>query len=62
MSLKFSNLIALTAVLLSSGALHAQEQKDLNYWSQELKSRITLNGYAQAGYTYMNYEDRKSVV
>ena len=50
MSFKFSNLIALTAVLLSSGVLHAQEQKDLNYWSQELKSRITLNGYAQAGY------------
>ena len=60
MSLKFSNLIALTAVLLSSGVLHAQEQKDLNYWSQELKSRITLNGYAQAGYTYMNYDGRNS--
>ncbi len=58
MSLNYSRLIVLSVSLVSFSVLQAQEQKDLNYWKQELKSRITVNGYAQAGYTYMNYEGR----
>ena len=37
----------------------AQEKKSTKEidWFQELKSRITLNGYAQAGYSYTDQED-----
>ena len=56
----FSKIVMLAAFVVSSGVLYAQEQHDLNYWQQELKSRITLNGYAQAGYTYTSYDSRQS--
>ncbi len=35
----------------------AQEKKQDIDWMQELKSRITINGYAQGGYQYQNQTD-----
>ena len=52
-----TKLFALSAVsLLGAGSLHAQ---DID-WTKELKSRITLNGYAQAGYTYTHNNGTES--
>ena len=42
-------LATLLAIFSSTAAMGQTEQTD---WMQEIKSRITINGYAQAGYAY----------
>ena len=43
-------------MLFSLTASAQKEQKEVD-WMKELSSRITLNGYAQAGYAYTDQED-----
>ena len=50
----------MAALCCASAEGQQQNEHDLNYWSQALKSRITLNGYAQAGYTYTHYDGRET--
>ena len=49
---KFRTLAVLLAVFSSVAAM-GQQKKEVN-WLDELTSRITLNGYAQAGWSYQN--------
>ncbi|MCR5395821.1 MAG: porin [Bacteroidales bacterium] len=44
---------------LTCGAASAQQEGDID-WSKELKERITINGYAQAGYTFTATDGVKS--
>ena len=44
-------------MLFSLTASAQKEQKEID-WMKELSSRITLNGYAQAGYAYTDQEER----
>ncbi|MBP5681196.1 MAG: hypothetical protein J6X31_09125, partial [Bacteroidales bacterium] len=37
----------------------AQDENNID-WNKELKERITVNGYAQAGYTYSNIDGTKT--
>ena len=59
----FKNLFRQSALALLlafvSTSVMAQEKKSTKEidWFQELKSRITLNGYAQAGYSYTDQEE-----
>ena len=62
-TMTFKNLfrqssLTLLLALVSTNAM-AQEKKSTKEidWLQELKSRITLNGYAQAGYSYTDQEE-----
>ena len=50
----------MAALCCASAEGQQQNEHDLNYWSQALKSRITLNGYAQAGDTYTHYDGRET--
>ena len=43
-------------MLFSLTASAQKEQKEID-WMKELSSRITLNGYAQAGYAYTDQEE-----
>ena len=41
----------ISMMMLLSLTASAQEKKEIN-WLEELKSRITINGYMQGGYEY----------
>ena len=41
----------ISMMMLFSLTASAQEKKEIN-WLEELKSRITINGYMQGGYEY----------
>ncbi len=58
MKRKNNTRVLLTAACLAVSLLtaSAQEKKHGIDWMQELKDRITLNGYAQAGYAYTDQE------
>jgi len=47
-------MLAVTMVLVTSIGAMAQQQKGEPDWLKDLTSRITLNGYAQAGWSYQN--------
>jgi len=48
-------LISATLALVT-GLAFAQEKQDESFWNKDLLSRIQINGYAQAGYTYTHLE------
>ncbi len=51
----------LAALLISTPmTLSAQQTEDESYWAKDVVSRITLNGYAQAGYTYTQLDGDKT--
>ncbi len=51
-------ILTLFVLVLCSLSISAQEKKqELPDWMQDLRSRITLNGYAQAGYAYTDQEE-----
>ena len=47
---KVRTLAVMLAVFSSVAAMGQQKQKSEPDWMKELTSRITLNGYAQAGW------------
>lgn len=51
---KVRTLAVMLAVFSSVAAMGQQKQKSEPDWMKELTSRITLNGYAQAGWSYQN--------
>ena len=55
--MKSNFLVGLLA--LTCGAASAQQEGSID-WTKELKERITLNGYAQAGYTFTAVDGTKS--
>ncbi len=56
---KTAVLALLLAAMSSSHAL-AQKSEDKSDWTKELTSRITLNGYAQAGWSYQDRNGEKT--
>ena len=48
--------LIITALALAASLASAQEKQDQDYWYKNLLSRITVNGYAQAGYTYTHLD------
>ncbi len=50
---------ALLLAMFSSTAAMGQKKKDSD-WMKELTSRITLNGYAQGGWSYQDANDKKT--
>lgn len=51
-------MLCMLAMAIAIPAQSVQkEQKEMPDWMQELKERITLNGYAQGGYSYQNQTD-----
>jgi len=51
-------MLCMLAMAIAMPAQSVQkEQKEMPDWMQELKERITLNGYAQGGYSYQNQTD-----
>lgn len=56
--MKLNLILASAALLFFSGASSLSAQ-DID-WQKELKERITVNGYAQAGYTYTNFNETNS--
>ena len=51
--------LAVALAALSSTAAMGQEKKEQPNWLQNLTSRITLNGYAQAGWAYQDPNGKK---
>ena len=51
--------LAVALAALSSTAAMGQEKKEQPNWLQNLTSRITLNGYAQAGWSYQDPNGKK---
>ena len=51
-------LAVFLAVFSSCAAMGQQEQKTTPKWLSELKNRITLNGYAQAGWSHQNSNNK----
>ena len=54
--MKAVRIICLMMLFSLTASAQQKEQKEID-WMQELSSRITLNGYAQAGYAYTDQED-----
>ena len=55
----FRTLAVILAVFSSVAAMGQQEKKNGQPdWLQDLKSRITLNGYAQGGWSYQNANEK----
>ena len=50
--------LAVALAALSSTAAMGQEKKEVD-WMKDLTSRITLNGYAQAGWSYQDINGKK---
>ena len=51
-------ILILLVLVLGSLGISAQEKKqELPDWIQDLRHRITINGYAQAGYAYSDQEE-----
>ena len=51
-------ILTLFVLVLCSLSISAQEKKqELPDWMLDLRNRITLNGYAQAGYSYIDQEE-----
>ena len=44
--------LAVVLAVFSSTAAMGQKKKDTPLWMEDLTSRITLNGYAQGGWSY----------
>ena len=55
---KVRTLAVMLAVFSSVAAMGQQKQKSEPDWMKELTSRITLNGYAQAGWSYQNPNEK----
>ncbi len=55
--MNFKVLLPLLACTVLPAA--AQDENNID-WNKELKERITVNGYAQAGYTYSNIDGTKN--
>ncbi len=49
--------MCLAAMICAGASANAQSSID---WNKELKERITVNGYAQAGYTYTHVDGKNS--
>ena len=49
----------ISMMMLFSLTASAQEKKEIN-WLEELKSRITINGYMQGGYEYSDKGGQRS--
>ena len=54
---KAFRFICLMMLFPLTASAQQKEQKEID-WMKELSSRITLNGYAQAGYAYTDQEER----
>lgn len=54
LTIKMRTLAMLLAVFSSCAAMGQQSNVQENNWMKDLTSRITLNGYAQAGWSYQN--------
>ena len=52
--------LVVAMALLGSPAAMGQDKKEQPDWMQELTSRITLNGYAQAGWSYQDINGQKT--
>ena len=50
----FRRTLAVILAVFSSVAAMGQQTKGETDWMKELSSRITLNGYAQAGYSWQD--------
>ena len=57
---KIRTLAVALSALVSVGAMAQQKEKSEPDWMKELTSRITLNGYAQAGWAYQNPNDKST--
>ena len=54
--MKVIRIICLMMLFPLTASAQQKEQKEID-WMKELSSRITLNGYAQAGYSYTDQEE-----
>jgi hypothetical protein len=55
---KVRTLAVMLAVFSSVAAMGQQKEKNQPDWMKELTSRITLSGYAQAGWSYQNPNEK----
>ena len=52
--------LAVVLAVFSSTAAMGQKKKDTPLWMEDFTSRITLNGYAQGGWSYQNINGEKT--